>query len=230
MTDVRADDDDKLPWLEAVDEDDDNTGPSPLKLLAAVVIGLIAIGLVVGGLFWMGNRDAGEGAGEPELIAAEQGDYKVPPADPGGMKVEDKGQTAIAMSEGADPKGKINVDAVPEAPVTKLPAAPTPAPKQVAAAPKAAPAPAAKAPAAKAAAPAAGGATIQLGAFDSTAAANGVWQRMSGRFGYLKPLSHSVQTATVNGRTYHRLRANGPGAADICRRLQVAGESCMVVR
>jgi SPOR domain len=229
MTDIRAgdaplDDDDKLPWLEAVDEDEDRDGPSPLKLIAAVLIGLIAIGLVVGGLFWMGNRDGQ--APETELIAAEEGDYKVAPSDPGGMKVEGKGDTAFAASEGAETKGAINVNAMPEAPVTKAaPPAAAPAPKQVATAPKAAPAPAVKA-----TAPAAGGATIQLGAFDSNAAANGVWQRMSGRFGYLKPLNHSVMTAKVGGKTYYRLRATGPGAADICRRLTVAGEACMVVR
>lgn len=228
MSDIRADDtDDKLPWLEAVEEDEDRDGPSPLKLLAAVLIGLIAIGLVVGGLFWMGNSD-GEGGTETELIAAEEGDYKVPPADPGGMEVQGKGDTAFAASEGKETKGAINVNAMPEAPVTKA-APPAAAPKQVAAAtPKAAPAPAAPAP--KAAAPAAGGATIQLGAFDSNAAANGVWQRMSSRFGYLKPLSHSVMTANVKGKTYYRLRASGPGAADICRRLEVAGETCIVVR
>ena len=64
MTDIRADDampldeEDRLPWLEAVDEDDERDGPSPLKLIAAVVIGLIAIGLVVGGLFWIGGRES----------------------------------------------------------------------------------------------------------------------------------------------------------------------------
>jgi hypothetical protein len=31
---------DRLPWLEAVEEDDPRDGPSPLKLIAAVVIGL----------------------------------------------------------------------------------------------------------------------------------------------------------------------------------------------
>ena len=77
MTDIRADepqptgDDDRLPWLEAVDEDDNGDGPSAAKLIAFVVIGLVAIGLIVGGLFWMGNRTGG-GNGDPELIAADR--------------------------------------------------------------------------------------------------------------------------------------------------------------
>ena len=224
MSDIRADDDDRLPWLEAVDEEDTNDGPSAAKLIAFVVIGLIAIGLIVGGLFWMGNRDgAGGDAGDDTLIAAPEGDYKVKPDDPGGMKVDDSDETALAASQGAEPQGKINVNAVPEAPVTAQPKAaqPTPAPTRVATAPTPAPTPAAT--------PAAGGATIQLGAFDSNAAANGAWKAMSSRFKYLEPLSHSVMTAEVNGRTFYRLRASGPDARNICRRLEVAGESCIVV-
>jgi hypothetical protein len=235
MTDVRADDDDRLPWLEAVDEDDTRDGPSAAKLIAFVVIGLVAIGLIVGGLFWMGNRgDSGAGGAgtDDTLIAAPEGDYKVKPDDPGGMKVEGQGGTALAASEGAEPKGRINVNAMAEAPVTAQPKAaqpsPAPTPTQVAQAPaRPTPAPAAT-PAAQPAA-AGGGATIQLGAFDSAATANSAWKALSGRFKYLAPLSQSVMTAEVKGKTYYRLRASGPGARDICRRLEVAGETCIVV-
>ncbi len=224
MTDIRADepqtgDDDRLPWLEAVDEDDGDDGPSAAKLIAFVVIGLVAIGLIVGGLFWMGNRTGSDG--EPELIAAPEGDYKVKPAEPGGMKVKGEGDTVFAASEGSTPKGAIDTSRVPEAPVAKQPAAAPGAPKG--AAPAAAPAPQ------QPARPAAGGATIQLGAFDSAAQANAAWKAMSGRFKYLEPLSHSVMTANVGGKTYHRLRASGADARDVCRRLEVAGESCIVV-
>jgi len=235
MTDVRADDDDRLPWLEAVDEDETRDGPSATKLVAFVVIGLVAIGLIVGGLFWMGNRgETGTGAAgaDDTLIAAPEGDYKVKPDDPGGMKVEGQGGTALAASEGAEPKGQINVNAMAEAPVTAQPKAAQPAPAatptQVAQAPAARPTPApAATPAAQPAA--AGGATFQLGAFDSAASANAAWKAMSGRFKYLAPLSQSVMTANVKGKTYYRLRASGPGARDICRRLEVAGETCIVV-
>ena len=226
MSDVRADDeDDRLPWLEAVDEDERPEGPPAGKMIAYVVIGLIALGLIVGGIFWMGNRDGASTSGADDtLIAAPEGDYKVKPADPGGMQVEGESDTALAASQGVAPQGQIDVGAVPEAPVTAQPKDTTPAPQptQVAAAPE----PAAKP---EAPAPAAGGATIQLGAFDSGAQANAAWKAMSGRFKYLEPLGHSVMTATVNGRTYSRLRASGPGARDICRRLEVAGETCIVV-
>ena len=234
MTDIRADDaaiedEDRLPWLEAVDEDEARDGPSAAKLIAFVVIGLIAIGLFVGGVFWMGNRAGQPGAeGEPEVIAAPEGDYKVKPDEPGGMKVEGEGDTAFAATGGETPNGAINVDAVPEAPVSEVPKqqaapAPAPAPRPTPAAPPkqaAAPAPAA---------PAAGGAVVQLGAFSSQSGANNAWKALSSRFKYLAPLSHSVTSTTAGGKTLYRLRASGPGAKNLCGRLRVAGESCVVV-
>ena len=226
MTDIRADDspleEDRLPWLEAVEGDEASEGPSPLKMIMGVLIALAAIGAVVGGLFWMNSRsDGGPVSGEPELIKAEAGDYKTKPDQAGGMTVEGEGDTAFAASEGADPKGAINTNAVAETPVTEVPKA-QPQPQQQAAQPKQAPAPAAPAPA-----PASGGAMVQLGAFSSSAGATAAWKAMSGRFAYLAPLSHSVVPVQSGGKTLYRLRASGPGAADICGRLKVAGESCV---
>jgi cell division septation protein DedD len=226
MTDIRAEDaasldkEDRLPWLEAVEEEGGREGPSPLKLIVAVLIGLAAIGAIVGGVFWMGSRDGAE-TRDAELIQAPEGDYKVRPDDPGGMAVEGEGDTSFVASTGADPKGQINTNAVPEAPVAKgqAPAAqPQPAPAQPA--PK-------QEPALKAPAPTNAGPAIQLGAFSSQAGASNAWKALSGRFSYLAPLSHSVVPVNSGGKTLYRLRANGPGASNICGRLRVAGESCV---
>jgi hypothetical protein len=236
MTDIRADDgaldaDDRLPWLEAVEEEGGEGGPSALKLIVAVLIGLAAIGGIVGGIFWMGNRDGG-GNGAPEVIAAAEGPYKVKPDSPGGMTVEGQGETAFDAAQGGTPNASIDTSAVTEAPVTAQPKASEPAPAAKeppllhAPAPTNAPAATADAPAA---APAAGGGSIQLGAFPNGAAAEKAWKALSGRFTYLAPLSHSVVAAQVNGKTYYRLRASGAGAAGICGRLKVAGEQCLKV-
>jgi cell division septation protein DedD len=234
MTDARTGtaDDDRLPWLEAVDEEEGNEGPSPVKLIAAVVIGLVAIGLVVAGLFWIGNR-GGPGEGDGELIEAPEGAYKVAPEQPGGMQVEGQGGSAHAASQGQEVQGNLNMN-VPERPVApSAPAPQTQAPAQPAAPPAAAPrpAPARPAPAPAPAAPRpAAGPTIQLGAFSTQAAANRAWTALSGRFRYLAPLSHSIIPVRADVRTLYRLRASGPNSADICRRLEIAGESCAVVR
>ena len=220
-----AADEDRLPWLEAVEEDGDGEGPSLAKLVAALVIGLLAIGLIVGGLFWLGNRNRPGGNGE--VIAAPEGDYKVRPDDPGGMNVQGEGDTAIAASEGAQPQGQIDTNRMAEAPVTRQGTAPTAGQSgatqnNAGAAPRARPAhPRATAPVA--------GPTVQLGAFSSEAAANRAWTALAARFRYLAPLSHGVVPVRVGDRTLYRLRASGPGVADVCGRLQAAGESCSPV-
>jgi hypothetical protein len=232
MTDIRSDDhggldaDDRLPWLEAVEDEGGGDGPSALKLIVAVLIGLAAIGGFVGGLFWLNNRSGGAevASGAPELIKAPEGAYKVKPDKPGGMTVEGEGDTAFNAAQGANPKGTIDTSKVPEAPVTK--GRPNDEPLLKAPAPTNAPTPAANAPA-----PAAGpGGSIQLGAFSSQAAANNAWKALSGRFGYLAPLSHNVVPVASGGKTLYRLRASGPGAGSLCGRLRVAGETCVTVQ
>jgi len=222
MTDTPRDEDlnseqeeERLPWLEAVDEGEGD-GPSALKLIVSVLIGLVTIGAIVGGIFWLGNRDS-EAVRDAQLIEAPEGDYKERPADPGGMKVDGQGDSAFAASAGADPKGSIDTQAVPEAPVSR----PAPTAKTPAAVP---PRPAPPAPA-----PAASGPAIQLGAFSSQARAEAAWRAMAARFAYLAPLSHSVSSTTSGGRTLWRLRASGAGAGDVCGRLRAAGESCTPV-
>jgi SPOR domain len=229
MTDIRAEEDDRLPWLEAVEEDGNEAGPSALKLIVAVLIGLAAIGGIVGGIFWMGNRDSADNR-EAERIAAPEGPYKVKPDKPGGMAVEGQGETAFDAAQGGTPNASIDTDAVPEAPVTAQPKAPPPAAKEPpllkAPPPSNVAAPKAGTPAAPAAGP---GGTIQLGAFPNAATAEKAWKALSGRFAYLAPLSHNVVSAQVNGKTWYRLRASGPGTASVCGRLRVAGENCLKI-
>jgi sporulation related protein len=99
-------DEDRLPWLEAVEEDQDEGGPSIAKLVAAIVIGLVAIGVIVGGLYWLGNR--GQSGADNQVITAEKGDYKQRPANPGGMNVSGEGSTSFQASEGSQPKASLN--------------------------------------------------------------------------------------------------------------------------
>ncbi len=238
-------DGDRLPWLEAVEDEDDKGGPSAAKLIGALIVGLIAIAVVIFALFSLGNRDGGT-TGAPQTIAADEGAYKTKPDEPGGMKVEGEGGTAYAASEGADPDGRINLDAIPEAPVAGARGiAPAEQLKTRPDAPRAAPADAPRAapvvtPAPKVepiappvvATPAAGGSSVQLGAFSSNASAQAAWKSMSGRFASLKPLTNSVVTATVGGKTVYRLRANVASDAEaktLCGKLKVAGESCTII-
>ena len=184
-------------------------------------------------------------AGDGALIAAQEGDYKVRPDDPGGLKVEGEGDAAIATSAGAGAgNGAVDLKAVPEAPVIAA-GGPRPKPSPSAAAGKNA---VAQVPASGgrlvAAAPmgsprgnipgaVGGGSLVQLGAFPSEAAANAAWAKLSGRIPYLAPLGKSVQSAEVNGQTAYRLRVNAGSASQAsewCGKLKVAGEACFVAR
>jgi len=212
-------DEDRLPWLEAVEEDQDEGGPSVAKLVAAILIGLVAIGVIVGGLYWLGNR--GESGADNQIITAERGDYKQVPANPGGMNVSGEGTTSYNASEGGEPRSNLNLNGAAPAPQ------PQPQPQQPA---RPAPAPAPAAPPARPApvpAPAASGPTIQLGAFSTPAAAENAWRALSGRFRYLAPLGHRVVAGPSAGRTVHRLFASGANARDVCARLRAAGEACI---
>jgi len=72
---------------------------------------------------------------------------------------------------------------------------------------------------------------VQLGAFPSEAASMTYWPRESKRFNYIANLGKSVEKAEVNGRTFYRLKVNAgsAGAAqELCGKLKVAGEACIV--
>lgn len=220
---------DRLPWLEAVEEDE--RGPSPGKLIAAVLIGLVTIGIIVGGLFWLGNRAATGGA---EEVIASPGDYKVPAPDPGGMKVDNGSSSQVAASEGAEQTASINPNARPEAPVNQpqqQSAAPLPAPKaQPQAQQPAQPRPQPQAQPQPQQQARLTGPTIQVGAYPSAQAASGEWVRLTQRFPYLRGLQHAVMTHQRGNQTFYRLRAAGNNAPDLCRRLRAAGQPCMDVR
>jgi cell division septation protein DedD len=267
---LTSEDEDRLPWLEPVDDYEDEEGISIARLIGAVVVGLVALGLVIGGIFWLRNREA---SGDGTLITAPAGPIKEKPGEAGGMEVEGSGDAAYTASVGQEVNSTIDLSALPEAPVTdtrpvqtaQLPpssAQPAPAPAKPAppAAAPAKPAPPAKKPEpavataqipASAAKPApkpavapkqllpetalapstgGGGGSIQLGAFGSEAGANKAWSSLSGRFGFLSGLGHSVNATTVNGKTLYRLRAGAGGqASSICAKLKVAGEAGSVV-
>lgn len=237
------DDDDRLPWLEPAGDEVEAEGAPLAKLLLLILLGLVLLSVIVGGGYWLKNRDAGGDGGDARLIAAESDAYKVPANAADARIFDGEGDAAFDASEGREAESRIDASQVPEAPRTDL----TPATVKAAEAPK--PAEAAKpkvvapvkaaaaepkAPAAAAATPAASeGPRIQLGAFGSKALAESVWKKHSARFDYLAPLSHYVEPVETGGKTLYRLRAvvaSAAAAGETCGKLRVAGENCMVVR
>ena len=226
MSDARGYDDQSLPWLEAVENEDGPRAISARKMLVALLLVLLAGAIVAGTMFWLGRqRPAVTGA--PELIRADPGPYKVKPADPGGLDVAGDSETAYSTSAGEDPDSALDVRKLP-AEMTPLPAQPAvPAEK-----PKKLPPNEVKEPAPdEVAPPAISGPTIQLGAYASTVKADTAWKLLSGRFPEVAALRKAVVAATVGGRSVYRLRASGSSdqTKAACSALRAAGESCLVV-
>jgi len=209
--------DGQLPWLEAVDDEDGPRGVSGRKMLGALLVVLIAAGIVAGTFFWLGRQDP-VGIGGPELIRAEPGPYKIKPADPGGLDVAGESGTAFQTSAGEDADAQLDLDALPEPPVARsepkrLPPNETKEPLTAAPAPTA---------------PTGGsGSIIQLGAYRNAAQAERAWTALSSRF----PGVAAMNKLVVPFSGGFRLRAGAASPAEArqaCQALRVAGENCFV--
>lgn len=205
------DDEDRLPWLETADDYEEEGEYSPARIALLVLAGLVLLGAIVGGVYWMQNRDGGvDGSGE--LIAAQEGDYKVRPDDAQSKQFEGEGDASFAASEGQATEAKLGTTAPVETPVRKDPA------------------PGFESTGATASG---SGALIQLGAFSSPTNADREWAGYARRFESISKLPKKIVSGSVEGGTIYRLNAvapNAQAAQEICNGLKAAGESCMVVR
>lgn len=228
---TNLDDQDRLPWLEAVESDDDQEGMSASKLLGFVLAALLALLVVIGGVWWLRSQKA-PADGDGQLITAQEGDYKVKANDDDGLKVEGQGDATFAASEGAEANGTVAAAAQAEAPVegVKAPATAT-APATAAKPVVTATVPAA--PAGKITPPpsAVGGTPIQLGAFGSQASADQAWAKLAARHKVLAGMAKTVEAGQSGGKTVYRLRASASSpaaAASACSAIKAAGGSCLL--
>jgi SPOR domain len=223
MSDFRSSyDDSQLPWLEAVDDEDGPRGVSARKMLAALLVVLMAAAIVAGTFFYLGRQDPA-GLGAPELIRAQPGPYKVKPSDPGGLDVAGESETAFQTSAGEDSDAQIDLNALAEQPVARPPKV---APKPIT--PAETTKPVAAKPAPPPATPSGGsGSVIQLGFFDNAAQAERAWTALSTRFSSVAAMTKLVVPYSGG----FRLRAGAASKAEAkqaCQALRVAGENCFV--
>ena len=188
--------------------------------------GLALLAAIVGGIYWL-QRDKTGGQGNGELIAAQEGDYKVRPDEAGGKTFEGEGDAAFAASEGKETTS--NIAAKPADDKAKADA------KAGATATAAATAkPGATAVVAASAAVAAGAVFVQLGAFGDSAKADAAWSALGKRFGFLSGVNRRVAEGTSEGgRKVYRLQAitaNSAAAQQLCAKLKAGGENCLIVK
>ncbi len=219
MSDHRAYDDNQLPWLAAVEDEDEPRGVSARKMFAALMVVVVAGAVVAASFFWMGLRDA-QANGPPQLVRAEPGPYKVKPADPGGLDVAGESQTAFETSAGEDRDSQLDLSKVREQPVV-------PPPKEE---PKRLPPNETKEPVPPPPAPTGGkGSVIQLGAFANQAQAERAWSALSARFPSIGAMDKMI--VPFSGGIRLRAAAASPGdARQACQTLKAGGENCFVAQ
>jgi cell division protein FtsN len=229
MTDLRSGyDEDSLPWLQEVEDEDAPRGISARAMLFGLLVVLLVAALVAGGFYWLGSRGGGV-AGEPELIKAPTTPYKVKPDDPGGLDIAGQSQTTFETSAGQDVDSRLNLGATGREDVTAQQAPPQPADQPATATKPAEAAPPPPAPKTTGAT----GTVIQLGAFKNTAQAERAWAVLSARFGALGGMTKMIVPYSANGGSGYRLRAaaSSPDAArQACRAIQAGGESCFIAQ
>lgn len=209
---LNLNDPDRLPWLETADGYEYDDRASPLRMAVMLLAGLVLLAAIIGAIYWLQRNQIGGANGNGQLIAAPAGAYKVKPQDAGGKRFEGEGDSAFAASEGT----KTGATLVPAAP-----------PAAMASAPVAAPA------ATNAVAPASA-VMVQLGAFGDSAKADAAWAALNKRFGFLAGMNRKIaETNVEGGRKVFRLQAvtaNSSEAQQLCAKLKVAGENCLIVR
>ena len=212
---LNLDDNNRLPWLETADGHVAEDNGSPMRGVLLAVAGLLLLVVIVGGIYWLQPSQRSGANGTGELIVAPKGNYKEKPLDAGGKSFEGEGDSAFAASEGQ------KTGAVLAAP----PAGPMVAPPAVVAKPatsivtNTAPA---------------NGVLVQLGAFGDSAKAEAAWTGLNKRFGFLAGINRKIAQSNVEGgRTVFRLQAvtaNSTEAQQLCAKLKVAGENCLILR
>lgn len=213
----------RLPWLESEEEGEDPPVYDTGRLVGLGLIMLVALVVLVGGIWFVANRGAGGGpAPDGSLVAAPDTPYKVRPASPGGKTFAGTGDTSYAVGEGREVEGRLASSApslVAPVPSPAATAAASPTPK-AAATPTPSPQPAL-----------APGTAVQVGAYSSRADAEAGWRRLIGQTDALAGVSHRIVAGRADIGTVYRLQAaagDRAGAQALCGRLKAAGIACQV--
>lgn len=216
--------DEQLPWLQPVEDEDEPRGISARKMLAALIVVLVAALIVAGTFFWLGRQGAAV-SGPPELIHAPPGPYKIKPPNPGGLDISSESESAFETSAGEDRNAQLDTSKLPQA------EAPKPAPDKAAPATPAAPAAAPPKPETTPAPKPTGasGSVVQLGAFANQAQAERAWAALSTRFPTIAAMSKMI--VPYPGGIRLRAGAGSPAEAkQACDTLKAAGENCFVAQ
>jgi hypothetical protein len=205
-----ADGEERLPWLES-DDEDEQPGVDTGRIVAFGAVGALALVLLLGAMWWFtGDRADEELVADGGVIEAPEEPYRTRPDDPGGQQVAGTGDTSFEVGEGQAVEGRIAGDA------------PAPSIDREQAGAPAAPATAM-----------ARGIGVQVGAYASREAAEAGWSTLAGRIDVLQGRNHRVVQGTADSGTIYRLQAVAGTVAEaetLCRSIKSQGGDCQVKR
>lgn len=200
--------DERLPWLES-DDEYEQPGVDTGRIVAFAAVGLLAVALAVGALWWFTQDRRDETlVADGSTIEAPEEPYRTRPADPGGRQVEGTGQTSFEVAEGKQVEGQIAEPAVPAPSIDREQQGGAPAPS---------------------AGPGAIG--VQVGAYSSKEAAEMGWKTLANRLSPLQGRNHRVVEGVADSGRVFRLQAlagNMIEADTLCRAVKAAGGDCQV--
>ncbi len=206
---LALDDDERLPWLESADDEDEEADIDSARLVRFAVLGLVVLALVAGALWFINHRAAAPTVAEGGVIAAPAVPYKEAPKDAGGKTYAGTGDSAFAVSAGKNPSANLGDSGGPASSI--------PAPSL----------------AAGANAPEEGGIGVQVGAYTSQSTAEAGWTRLQAANEALKSVRHRVVEGSADIGTVYRLQAVAPDLAAanaLCAALKAGGTACQVKR
>lgn len=210
-------DDERLPWLEAGEDEEDAARFDSSRLAMMGVLAAVALAVVVAGVWFLAGRVSDEPEPDGSVIAAPAEPYKSRPADPGGKTFAGTGDTSFAVGEGQTRVGRLAEPTT--APATEPSAAAGPGPS-IASTVTETPSAAVK-----------GGSAVQVGAYPRRADAEEAWVRLTRQTEALNGVGHRVVEAQVDiGRVYRLQALAGDRAAAnrLCAALQSDGLACFV--
>ena len=200
-----ADEDERLPWLESDDEEDETTGTGAGLIMTVALIGLLGIAVILGLVWWLGRDGAGDGpVADGSTIAAPETPYKSRPDDPGGTQVTGTGDMSFEQGEGQRRETQIAADPVPAPGFSEDNGA---------------------------AGSVTAGVGIQIGAYSTREQAQTGWKTLRERFDVLNGLGNRILEAEVDGARVFRLQAvagDAASARSVCNAIKAGGGDCQV--
>lgn len=229
--------DESLPWLETDEYDYDGGAVDTARIVGLAAILLLLLALIIGGLWWLTNRNQGANAvADGSTIEAPAGDYKERPEDAGGKEFAGTGNVAPAVGQGQTRESTISDGAPQGAQGIESSAAANAGADFTNSGGNASDSAAnASSGAGNGAAQqaGAGGVGVQVGAFGSEARAKEGWAQLQKQTAVLNNVRYRVVKGTADIGTVYRLQAVAGSVAEadqLCAKLKSDGLACQVKR